>query len=323
MSHEVLIPPLTQTGDTVKLVTWYKLEGAAVVEGEPLYAIETDKAVLDVEAQASGILRNVKVLEGEDARTLSVAALIEPAIEKAGSGGESRRDGTASGASPQPPRQSSTRAIIAERMWKSASTTARVTLTTQADATELVALRRKLAGEGLAASYNDFFILILGQVLREQPTINASLDGDVVHQWEHVHISLAVDTPRGLLAPVLRDVQTRSLRDVADGTRELVEKIRAGKLPPDALHGGTFTLTNLGAYGVDAFTPIINLPEAAILGVGRIKARPVVRGDQVVARDTVWLSLTFDHRVVDGGPAGSFLQRVVELVGNPSEIHNL
>lgn len=126
-----------------------------------------------------------------------------------------------------------------------------------------------------------------------------------------------MDTDRGLLVPVVRDVGSKRLAQLATETAALAERARAGKCAPEELGGGTFTLTNLGMFGIDAFTPLINQPECAILGVGRIKPRPVVIGEQVVARPTTWLSLTFDHRQVDGGPAARFLQRVVQLVEKP------
>jgi len=211
----------------------------------------------------------------------------------------------------------SVRAVIAERMAHSAATTAPVTLTAEADATALVELRRQLARDGVDVSYNDLFLYILGRALRDQPQLNASLEGDAVIAWRRIHIGLAVDTERGLLVPVVRDVDAKGLRQIAQETQALVERARAGGCTPDELRGGTFTLTNLGMFGVDAFTPIINLPECAVLGVGRIKLQPALVGDKVVGRHMVWLSLTFDHRLVDGGPAARFLQRVVQLVERP------
>jgi pyruvate dehydrogenase E2 component (dihydrolipoamide acetyltransferase) len=126
-----------------------------------------------------------------------------------------------------------------------------------------------------------------------------------------------VDTERGLLVPVIRDADQKGLRDFGAEFRTLVERARIGKSLPDDLSGGTFTITNLGMYEIDAFTPIINLPEAAILGVGRILPKPVVYQEQIVARQMWTLSLTFDHRLVDGAPAARFLQRVKQLVENP------
>jgi pyruvate dehydrogenase E2 component (dihydrolipoamide acetyltransferase) len=132
-----------------------------------------------------------------------------------------------------------------------------------------------------------------------------------------VHVALAVDTERGLLVPVVRDADRKGMIEIAQELRQVIERARAGKALPDELSGSTFTITNLGMLEIDAFTPIINLPEAAILGVGRIKERPAVVDGEIVARKMMWLSLTFDHRLVDGAPAGRFLQYVKNLIENP------
>jgi len=195
--------------------------------------------------------------------------------------------------------------------------TAPVTLTAETDATALVELRQKLAADGVAVSYNDLFLAILAKALGEHPRLNASLEGDTVKLWPQIDIAVAVDTERGLLAPVVRGVDRKRLGQLAAETAALAERARGGKCAPDELTGSTFTLTNLGMFGIDAFTPIINLPECAILGVGRIKTQPVWAGDHVEPRQMVWLSLTFDHRLVDGGPAARFLQRVAQLAEKP------
>ena len=220
----------------------------------------------------------------------------------------------------------SVRAVIAERMAQSHSETAPVTLTAEADATALVELRQRLTAQGLDVSYNDLLLYILARALREHPRLNASLDGETIKVWKRVDIGLAVDTDRGLLVPVVRDVDRKGLAQLSEETKKLGERVRQGKLTPDELRGGTFTLTNLGMFGIDGFTPIINLPECAILGVGRIKQKPVWIapssgpgdvGGHVEGRFLVWLSLTFDHRLVDGGPAARFLQTVVGYVEQP------
>jgi pyruvate dehydrogenase E2 component (dihydrolipoamide acetyltransferase) len=217
---------------------------------------------------------------------------------------------------------SATRRVIAERMAASARTTAPVTLTTEADATELVKLRAQLKADGAGAvpSFNDLLIKIAAQALTEHPTLNARLDGDQIVQYAQAHVGLAVDTERGLLVVVVRDAQARSLRGITAETGRLVERARAGQSAPDELRGGTFTITNLGVYDIDFFTPIINLPECAILGVGRIAPKQVVidaEAEKVAIRQMVALSLTFDHRLVDGAPAARFLQRVKQLVERP------
>ena len=141
--------------------------------------------------------------------------------------------------------------------------------------------------------------------------------GGAIRQLTEVHVALAVDTERGLLVPVVRDADREGLAAVARELRALVERARAGKALPDDLTGSTFTITNLGVHEIDAFTPIINLPETAILGVGRIKARPAVVDGEICVRETMWLSLTFDHRLVDGAPAARFLRYIKDLIEEP------
>ena len=447
MSTEVLVPPLGQTVDTLTLVSWYKQEGEAVIAGEPLYAVETDKATLDVEAPATGVLRQVTASPGDVVKVLSAIARIEveakvkakaeaeedlasastlasprlfvsprarrlaeaegvalatvkatgpqgaiverdvrahldeakakveveqvlaststsasispvarrlaeedgldwqaiagtgprgqitredveAVIEQRSSGAEEQRSGgVPDPRSPIPNPQSlapnpqspfsGIRALIAERMVAGHSQTAPVTLTTEADATALVELRGQLAADEVKVSYNDLFLTILAKALREHPKLNASLDGDAIRLWPQIDIAVAADTERGLLAPVVRGVDRKGLAQLAAETAALADRARGGKCTPDELTGSTFTLTNLGMFGIDAFTPIINLPECAILGVGRIKTQPVWAGDHVEPRQMVWLSLTFDHRLVDGGPAARFLRRVAQLVEKP------
>ncbi len=217
------------------------------------------------------------------------------------------------------------RRIIGERMARSAYTAAPVTLTTEADATALVRLRTELAGalaggDAPAPSYDDLFVRLVAVALREFPDLNASLaDGGIVRH-DAVHLGVAVDTERGLLVPVIRDAHTKSVQSIASESARLIERARAGTAAHDDLTGGTFTITNLGMYGIDAFTPIINLPECAILGIGRIVARPVVvdeDAETVAVRKRVVLSLTFDHRVVDGASAARFLKRVAQFVEQP------
>lgn len=217
---------------------------------------------------------------------------------------------------------SGVRAIIAERMSTSSRTTAAVTLQSVVDATELVAAREQLkeayAQElGFNIGYNDLLGVIVARCLLEFPYMNARLEQDGIHYLTEVNMGMAVDTERGLLVPVIRGAHKMGVKEFAIKFRELVERARQGKALPDDLTGGTFTITNLGMYGVDQFTPIINLPECAILGVGRIRPEPAVVNGQIVVRQRMWLSLTFDHRLVDGAPAARFLQRIMRYIEAP------
>lgn len=208
---------------------------------------------------------------------------------------------------------------IAERMAQSHREVARVTLTTEADATELVALRRRLNARQpeLQVSYTDLLVKIVALALRRHPVLNSTLVGDAIRVLPHIHIGLAVDTERGLLVPVLRDADQKGIAAIGREARELAERARVGQLSPDELRGSTFTLTNLGMYDIDAFTPLVNPPETAILGVGRIVEKPVAVQGQIALRHMLTLSLSFDHRVVDGGPAARFLQEIKHLVEEP------
>jgi pyruvate dehydrogenase E2 component (dihydrolipoamide acetyltransferase) len=213
------------------------------------------------------------------------------------------------------------RGVVARRMAESASTTAAVTLTTEVDAAPLVGLRRDLreaAGErGDAISYDLLMGIVAARALLDHPALNASLAEGGVVRHSHVNVGVAVDTAQGLVVPVLADVPNRGLLDLAADLEAKVARARGGRAAPGDLDGGTFTVTNLGLYGVDAFTPIINLPECAILGIGRIRAVPVARQGEIVPGQTMALSLTFDHRLVDGAPAARFLQQVASLVERP------
>jgi pyruvate dehydrogenase E2 component (dihydrolipoamide acetyltransferase) len=214
------------------------------------------------------------------------------------------------------------RGIIAERMATSVHTTARVTLLMEVDATEFVAMRERLKARvaeewGFAPGYNDLLAKIVATALRKFPYMNARLTEDAIEYLAPIHMGMAVDTDRGLLVPVIRDADKKSLRRFGEEFRESAERARVGRALPDDLTGGTFTITNLGMYEVDAFTPVINLPEAAILGVGRIAPKPVVRDAEVMVRQMWTLCLVFDHRLVDGAPAARFLQYIKDLIEEP------
>jgi pyruvate dehydrogenase E2 component (dihydrolipoamide acetyltransferase) len=449
------MPKLGQTMEEGVIVEWVKGEGDPVKRGELLFTVESDKAVLEVEATARGFLRRILVQEGQPVPVLTPVALLtrtadedissygaqEPArpalvpvaaapgeeeaevvlqIPEAGEAPPARPEGrifasprarkaarekgvdlaAVPGSGPNgriveqdvlayvaaPPKATPVavktaealgvdlatitgsgpggrvtkadveaaaeavalpaevvapapveapaavervpvagmRRIIAERMATSDDATARVTLVTEADATAFVEVRQQLKASvtdewGYAPGFNDLLGIIVARALGEFPYMNARLseDGNHIEYLPSVHLGMAVDTERGLLVPVIRHAGQMGLRAFGTEFRALMERARAGRSQPDDLVGGTFTITNLGMYEIDAFTPIINLPETAILGAGRIQAKPVVHKGEIVARQMWSLSLTFDHRLVDGAPAARFLQRIKELVEHP------
>lgn len=219
---------------------------------------------------------------------------------------------------------SGVRKVIFERMGTSVHTTARVTLVSEVDATEFVAARERLkVGTsdiwGFTPGYNDLLGFIVARTLREFPSMNArvSKDGDSIEWLGHINLGMAVDTERGLIVPVIPEADHKNLREFGLSFRELVERAKAGRSLQQDLLDGTFTITNLGQYDIDAFTPVINLPEAAILGVGRIQDKVVAYQGEIKIRKMVTLSLVFDHRLNDGAPAARFLQKIKQYIENP------
>lgn len=216
------------------------------------------------------------------------------------------------------------RKVISERMVKSKHTAAHVTCVDEVDMSELIAFREKAkavaAEKGVKLSFLPFIFKALTVALKEFPTFNASIDDErqEIVLKRFYHMGVALDTEAGLLVPVIRDVDKKSVFAIAREMQDLIERGRAGRLSPDELRGSTFTVSNQGSIGGLFFTPVINHPEVAILGVGQTQERPVVRDGQVVVRAMAYFALSFDHRIVDGGAATRFLNRVRELLTNPT-----
>jgi len=211
---------------------------------------------------------------------------------------------------------------IAERLTGSHLTAVHVTATTEVDMTETIKLRQALLREGekttgAHVSITDIIVKAVAKALREHPIMNSTLEEDQIKIFENIHMGVAVALESGLMVPVVRDADKKSLAEISLATRELAEKARQGTISLDEVTGSTFTITNLGMFGVDTFTPIINPPETGILGAGRIVERPIAVNGEIVVRSMMPLSLSFDHRVVDGALAAQFLQRVKQILENP------
>jgi pyruvate dehydrogenase E2 component (dihydrolipoamide acetyltransferase) len=411
VATEVVLPKLGLTQEEGTIVRWLKPEGSRVMKGEPLFEVMTDKATLEVEAPASGVVLRILIPEGATAPVATPIALIgepgeaaPPAAEKprgtaaagmrvdgtgpaavrperAGSGvsgaearvkispraraladargidvralagtgpggriierdvqqalaghaGGSRASSVPAPAHTSPatappaaasPAATRMRSIIARRMMESVTTTAQLTLTTEVDMAETVRLRDEVGAEmerrgGTRPTYTDVVVKATALALRDHPAVNARWEGEGVRRLNEIHIGVAVSLDEGLLVPVIRHADRATLAEVSAAIRDVSERARGLRLRPDEMRDSTFTVTNLGMFDVDAFTPILNPPEAAILGVGRLHRKPVAVGDRVEVRPTMVLSLTFDHRVVDGAPAAQFLQRVKHVLEHP------
>ena len=219
------------------------------------------------------------------------------------------------------------RGAVATRMLQSIQTTAQVTLTTEAIVTEAMQLRRGLSrhqAEEAGGNIGPLPVVVkaTAEALRRHPRMNAiettSADGQAqVQMLSEINIGLAVALDEGLVTPVIRGADGKSLAQLAAENRDLAARTREGRTRPEEITGGTFTITNLGANDIDGFTPIINPPQVGILGVGRVVEKPVIANGEIAKGETMFLSLTFDHRVIDGAPAAEFLQTVKRLLEDP------
>lgn len=208
------------------------------------------------------------------------------------------------------------RKAVAERLSFSARTVVPVTITIVADATKLMAMREKQSHVGFTA----FGVKAAAKALHDHNSVNATIEGDEVTTYSDVNVAVAINTEQGLVAPVVRNANRLSLKEIGSTIDDLARKANENRLTIENLTGGTFTVTNLGAYDVESFAPVINPPQCAILGLGRIAYKPFANGNQVSARPSTLLTLVFDHRIIDGVPAAKFLRDVKRNLEEPEDL---
>ncbi|HCX63252.1 MAG TPA: dephospho-CoA kinase [Clostridiales bacterium] len=209
------------------------------------------------------------------------------------------------------------RKVISDRMMESLHNMAQANHRMKVDMTEAIKLRKNLKESGINISYNDILIKIVSKALLEFPYMNSSLTGEGILLKDYVNIGLAVSVSNGLIVPNVKNAHKKSLEEIAAESRELIQKALNGSLSQEDYSGGTFTLSNLGMYDIDEFTAIINPPESGILAVGKVENTPVVENDTIVIKPIMTLSLTYDHRIIDGALAAQFLQRIKQLLMRP------
>ncbi len=222
-------------------------------------------------------------------------------------------------------KMSNLRKTISRRLVEAKNTTAMLTTFNEVDMTAIMEIRTKYKDKfkeahGVGLGFMSFFAKACAVALGEWPSVNAYIDGDQLVYHDYADISIAVSTPRGLTVPVMRNVESMSMADVERKVVELAGKARDSKLTTEDLTGGTFTITNGGVFGSLMSTPIINIPQSAILGMHKIQDRPMAIGGQVVIRPMMYLALSYDHRIIDGRESVSFLVRVKELLENPGQL---
>lgn len=299
------------------------LEGIAGTGPRGMIVVaDVEDAAVEPHVDASPVARNVAAQLDVDLSTVRGSGprgrIMRADVERAATAQTATPPETKTAPTEAVASLSGLRGIIAERLTRSWQERPQVTLITELDATNLVNARAQLNAEpDVKVSYNAFLVRAVALALRDHPKANVALTDEGLQQREQINIGLAVDTERGLMVPVLHDADGKDLLDIDLELTVLAQRALDGTSLPDELTGGSITVTNLGMYEIDAFTPIINPSESVILGVGQIAAKPVVIDGELAIRQMMTLSLGFDHRVIDGAPAARFLQRIKRLLERP------
>ena len=389
MAVRLRLAALGHTMERGKVVDWYVAEGGEVVQGAPLFAVETDKAVVDVEAPAGGVLLRIDApvnreypvgatlawigdageslpdrtdetiaapqAVSDEQRVTPVARRLAERhgvdadrIEGTGPGGRVTKEdvrraidaGTApaleekasgepalqSKASGEPPHDviplEGIRRVTAERLSAHWTGAPQVTEGVDIDMTEVRAFRTANRAEwrskfGVMPALNDIVLKAVAVALEAHPALNSALIDGAIHRYREINLGVAVDVEDGLVVPVLRNAGQLDFGGIASGVADLTARAKAGKLTLEDIEGATFTVSNLSALGVDWFTPVLNPPQCALLGVGRMRRTPAAVGREILIRDMATFVLTFDHRALDGAPAGRFLARLKRLLESP------
>lgn len=319
--HEVVMPKLGMISREGKVLRWLKKEGEKVEAKEPLLEIESEKITYTVEAPVKGTLQKILVEEGGEVPVGTTIGLIEVSEESKEMRDEITEIELPKVAEVIPLKE--LREKTAQRLSRSYSAAVHVTMMMEIDVSKLVEFYEKIRDElerssGVRLTYTAILVKATALSLRQHKILNAMLDGNEIKVFENINVGVAVSTDAGLLVPVIKDADKKSLSELSIILKGLIEKARKGALSARELSGGTFTVSNLGMYGVDFFTSIINPPECAILGVGKIKRKPVVLNNEIVVRPMMFLILTFDHRIVDGTTAAGFLNSLKKILEEPS-----
>jgi 2-oxoglutarate dehydrogenase E2 component (dihydrolipoamide succinyltransferase) len=358
MPHDIKIPPAGESVTSGQIAKWHFAEGAQVKQGDVLLTLETDKVAAEVTAEVSGVL-HIGAQVGEDVLIGAVVGTIDESAAPAAAPAPVTAPSPAPATTPTPApvavvktaqvpelkpqpvaapvvardpnervtrkRMTPLRRKIADQLVNAQHTAAILTTFNECDMTNVMALRAKLqdnfvAKHGLKIGFMSFFVKAVVDALKAVPQVNVRVEGDEIVSHNFFDIGVAVGTERGLVVPVIRDADTKSFADIEKDIAGYAAKAKAGQLQIADLTGGIFTISNGGTYGSLLSTPILNPPQSGILGMHSIQQRPVAIDGQVVIRPMMYLALSYDHRVVDGREAVTFLVRVKECIENPARM---
>lgn len=344
MSAEIKVPAVGESISSGIISLWHRQDGDYVRAGDALFTLDTDKVSTEVAAQAAGLVR-IKVSADQEVKIGEVVGLLEDALEPAAAPTAStpvtaRAVSVATPVAPAAPapvtpvalepqergvtrkKLSPLRKKISTQLVAAQRNAAILTTFNECDMAAVMKLRADLqesfqAKYGIKLGFMSFFIKAVVEALKSEPQLNSRLDGDELVRNHFYDIGVAVGTERGLIVPVIRDADRKTFPELENDLAYYAKKAREGAITIEDLQGGVFTISNGGVYGSLLSTPILNPPQSGILGMHKIQERPVAINGQVVIRPMMYLALSYDHRVVDGREAVTFLLRVKEAMENP------
>ena len=357
---DIKIPAVGESITSGLLSTWHKNDGDAVSAGDALFTLETDKVSTEITAEIAGTLRvkvaaGAEVKIGEVVGTIESAAAIAPAAPAPAEKAAKKKEAPAAAPVPPPPapaprletpatpaaaaeisapvaegrltrkKMSPLRRKIAQQLVMAQHTAAILTTFNEADMSAVMRLRGEMQEaftkeHGVKLGFMSFFIKATVSALKAVPSVNGRMDGDDFVQYHYHDIGVAVGTERGLIVPCIRDADKKSFAQIERDLADYAAKAREGKIKIEDLSGGVFTISNGGIYGSLLSTPILNPPQSGILGMHKIQERPIAEKGQVVIRPMMYLALSYDHRVVDGKEAVTFLVRIKDCLENPARL---
>ncbi len=360
MSHPIKIPTVGESISTGLISTWHKADGEAVAVGDLLLTLDTDKVSTEIQADSAGTLKIIvaagtevaigsvvgEILEGAAPATpaqpptpppaaAAPAPAIAPAVEKPAPSVVPAPPAAPAPAKPAPPRDENGRVTrtkmtplrrkIATHLVNAQHTAAILTTFNEVDMTEVMTLRKQiqesfLAKHGVKVGFMSFFIKAVVDALKSIPQVNGRIEGDEIIRHHYYDIGVAIGTEKGLIVPVLKDCDQKSFADLEKEIIAFAVKAKEGKIALQDLQGGVFTISNGGVYGSLLSTPILNPPQSAILGMHAIKDRPMAVNGKVEIRPMMYLALSYDHRLVDGKEAVTFLNRIKDCLEQPARL---
>lgn len=350
---EITVPPLGESISEATVAKWLKSEGDAVKADETIAELETDKVTVEVNSPKDGIISEIRVKQGDDVEVGAVLGIIsesnfankteEPPKTKQEQKSENKIE-QPENKKPAPQvkteqqyihsnpdreervRMTRLRQSIAKRLKDAQNNTAMLSTFNEADLSSVIDIRKEYREifekrYGVKLGFMSFFVKATVNALKEFPAVNARIEGDEIVYNKYYDIGVAVSTPQGLVVPVLRDADKKSIAETEKAVAELGARAKNGDLAIEELKGGTFTITNGGIFGSMLSTPIINYPQSAILGMHTIQQRPVVLKDgSIEARPMMYLALSYDHRIIDGKEAVGFLVKIKEAIEDPQRL---